>query len=215
MNMGNRVLVRIVAVFIAQVIMAFGVALMKISLFGNDPFNCMSFGISELIGYEYSVCAISVNCLLFVLVVLFSGKRYLNIGTVANMLFFPVVLGTIYPAIMGMIVTEPADMVIRLTLLFTGVVIICYGASMYMCSDMGMGPYDAAGWVIQDVSKGKIQFRFARIALDMTSVFVGFMTGTIVSLGTMVMAFFTGPLVVWFTDHINYRLIYGIEKENV
>lgn len=97
----------------------------------------------------------------------------------------------------------------RTVLLLSGVLISCFVNSAYMCSNLGMGPYDVIGWLIEKKTHKKIQFRYARIGWDFCAVVIGFTLGSIVGLGTLIMAFFTGPLITFFSNKINIPIIYG------
>ena len=73
---------------------------------------------------------------------------------------------------------------------------------------MGMSPYDAVGYIIEMLTKGKVSFRAARITSDIVCVSIGFATGLqtgiqwkIIGIGTVVSAFCTGPLIQFFRVH--------------
>jgi uncharacterized membrane protein YczE len=187
--------------------MGFSIDLLRFSLFGNDPFSCMQLGFSNFFEVSYGTCVIIFN--LFAIVPIFLIDRsFIQFGTLVNMfLTGPVVDG--WYALMLWVYPDFALLTFsgRVTCLLVGVVICCYGVSMYMMSNVGMGPYDAIGWIIEKVSKKKIPFKYARIATDATATFIGFIFSSIVGLGTLIMAMGTGPLVTFFNG-INHPLIY-------
>lgn len=198
---------RVIAIFAAHVIMGFSIDLLRFSLFGNDPFSCMQLGFSNFFEVSYGTCVIIFN--LFAIVPIFLIDRsFIQFGTLVNMfLTGPVVDG--WYALMLWVYPDFALLTFsgRVTCLLVGVVICCYGVSLYMMSNVGMGPYDAIGWIIEKVSKKKIPFKYARIGTDATATFIGFIFGSIVGLGTLIMAMGTGPLVTFFNG-INHPLIY-------
>lgn len=204
---------RMIALFVANAIMAVGIDFLRLALFGNDPFSCMNLGYSNVTGLSFGTCAIAFNIATIIPVFLYD-KKYVQIGTVVNMFFLPIMADFFHPSIIGLVGTEtPEDMMVRVILMAAGVTVCCYGCSMYYCSDFGMGPYDAIGWIVERMTNKKLPFKYARIILDFTAVAIGFTFGSIVGAGTVIMAFFTGPLVVFFSDKINYKLVYGHERE--
>ena len=200
---------RIIGILAAHVIMGLAINLLRVSLFGNDPFSCMQLGFSKGFNMSYGTCVIIFNLIAIVPIFLFA-RRYIQIGTLINMfLIGPVVDG--WYAVMLIVYPDFGyiSFTARVACLILGVVICCFGASMYMVTNLGMGPYDAIGWIIEDVSKKKIPFKYARIGIDTIATTTGFIFGSIVGVGTLTMALGTGPLITFFNETINRPLIYG------
>ena len=97
----------------------------------------------------------------------------------------------------------------RVMLLIAGFSVCCFGVSFYMAAELGMGPYDALGWIVETRTTGRIPFARARIALDCTTTAIGFICGSIVGLGTLLMACGTGPFVSFLMRHVSRPLLYG------
>lgn len=199
---------RVIGIFVAHVIMGLAINLLRISLFGNDPFSCMQLGFSKFFNASYGTCVIIFN-LIAIVPIFIIARRYIQFGTLVNMfLVGPIVDGWyaltlfIYPDVAYI------SFATRVALLIIGVIICCYGCSMYMVTNLGQGPYDALGWIIEEVSKKKIPFKYARIGIDTVATTTGFVLGSIVGAGTLIMALGTGPLVTFFNDYINRPLIY-------
>ena len=199
---------RVIGILVAHVILALGVNFLRVSLFGNDPFSCMMLGFSSATGMSYGTMAILFN-LVAIVPIFILDRSFIQFGTLINMFIFPILADIEFAC---MIYLFPGlahiSLVSRVIFLIVGVVIACYGASLYMCTNLGMGPYDAIGWLVEKKTNKKIPFKYARIGLDSISTITGFIFGSIVSLGTFTMALGTGPLVVFFTENINNKLIY-------
>ncbi len=93
-----------------------------------------------------------------------------------------------------------------------GVVIICFGSAFYMTADLGVSTYDAVALIICNTWK-KGKFQYVRIATDLVCVILGavlfLLSGgefsgipAIVGVGTIITAFFMGPLIEFFNVHI-------------
>ena len=200
---------RIFFILLAHVILGLAVNLMRISLFGNDPFSCMQLGFSKFFNASYGTCVIIFN-LIAIIPIFIIDRSYIQIGTLINMFLFGLIVDAWY-VIMAMIYPDLGYLTLlpRIICLIAGVVICCFGASMYMTTNLGMGPYDAIGWIVEKLTNKKVPFKYARMALDGTATVVGFIFGSIVGVGTLVMALGTGPLIVFFTENINKQLVYG------
>ena len=75
---------------------------------------------------------------------------------------------------------------------------------------LGISPYDALAYIIEDAINGKIKFKWLRVITDIFCVIVGvttavlsnFASGNVIGLGTIIMMFCTGPLVQYFKDKL-------------
>ena len=101
---------------------------------------------------------------------------------------------------------------VRIACLVIGVVIICFGSAFYMTADLGVSTYDAIALIICNTWK-KGKFQYVRIITDIVCVILGvtlFMLAggtigkipTIAGIGTIITAFFMGPLIEFFNVKI-------------
>ncbi|MDE6530574.1 MAG: hypothetical protein K2K96_07350 [Lachnospiraceae bacterium] len=192
----------IVSMCLGVIAIGISVGLMRIANFGTDPFSCMNLGISSHLPVSYGTCQLLVNLVLFIVMVL-ALRKAIGLGTLVNM------AGCGYTAdfllwILGHfnISTESMDehLVIRVVLMLAAVVLLGFGAGLYMQCDIGIAPYDALGQVIEQAVHGKLQYKWTRIGTDLICVTVGFLLGSVVGVATVITAFFTGPLVTFFRN---------------
>jgi uncharacterized membrane protein YczE len=108
-------------------------------------------------------------------------------------------------------------MVVRVICLIVGVVIICFGSAFYMTADLGVSTYDAIALIICNTWK-KGKFQYVRIITDLVCVSLGvglfILSGgelsrviTIAGVGTIITAFFMGPLIEFFNVHITRPML--------
>ena len=120
------------------------------------------------------------------------------------------------------VIVNPS-MVIRVLCLVIGVVIICFGSAFYMTADLGVSTYDAVALIIVNTWK-KGKFQYVRIITDLVCVALGItlflLAGgavlqipTIVGIGTIITAFFMGPLIEFFNVHVARPFLRGKENE--
>lgn len=192
----------IVSMCLGVIAIGISVGLMRIANFGTDPFSCMNLGISSHLPVSYGTCQLLVNLVLFIVMVL-ALRKAIGLGTLVNM------AGCGYTAdfllwILGHfnISTESMDehLVIRVVLMLAAVILLGFGAGLYMQCDIGIAPYDALGQVIEQAVHGKLQYKWTRIGTDLICVTVGFLLGSVVGVATVITAFFTGPLVTFFRN---------------
>lgn len=195
----------------------FSVGLMRIAHFGTDPFSCMNLGLKSFLPISYGTCQLLVNIILL-LIMLLTFRKSIGLGTLVNM------AGCGYAAdftvwVLGMfhITAESmnGNIVLRLLFMFAGVLLLGFGAALYMQCDIGIAPYDALGSIIEHTTHGKVKFQWARIGTDVTCVAIGFFAGSVVGIATVVTAFFTGPLVTFFRNILGKMRIFSVVQNEM
>ncbi len=201
---------RLVMTIFGVVLCAIAVSFFKCSCFGVDPFQCFAQGSwgRFMSGLSYGTYYMILSFVLLV-IDLFLDKHYIGIATFINMFltgyivdFFQNLINYFFPS---PAITE------RIIMLVIGVVVMCFASSLYMTSDLGVSVYDAIPIVISNRTKRK--FRFCRIGCDLICVIVGTLCGLLPGIGTLITAFFMGPLIEFFNNIFSRPLLYGKEKK--
>lgn len=201
------------------IICAISVGIFKIAALGVDPFQSLMAGLDKLIPISFGTLYVIVNLLLltFSLVV---DRHNIGIATFINLFLLGYITEFTYSFLQTIIVNP--SMIVRLICLLVAIVIICFGSAFYMTADLGVSTYDAVAIVLS--GKWKIaKFKFCRIATDLICVISGiiiFLIGggaigeipTIVGIGTIITAFFMGPLIELFNDKIARPFLNKAEK---
>ncbi|MCI8535270.1 MAG: hypothetical protein HFG68_06805 [Hungatella sp.] len=195
---------RIVLVVLANMILGLGISLLRLAGFGTDPYTCMNLGVSSKLGMSYGTYQMIFNIVLFIPVFILDKKSF-GVGALVNMLvlgyfveFFMFAFGAVGITIEGL----AGNLLIQIPILTLGVFVVCFGVALYMFCDLGSAPYDRLGVIIENYSHGKIKFKWARVCLDIFSTVVGFLTGSVIGIGTVIIAFFTGPIVSFFREKV-------------
>ena len=187
------------------IICAISVGIFKIAALGVDPFQSLMSGLDKLISIPFGTLYVIVNLLLltFSLVV---DRHNIGIATFINLFLLGYITQFTYDYLQTAIVNP--SMVVRMLCLLVGIVIICFGSALYMTADLGVSTYDAVAIVLS--GKWKLaKFQYCRIGTDLVCVVAGtviFLIGggtvaqipTIVGVGTIITAFFMGPLIEFF-----------------
>lgn len=184
-----------------------GAGLLQLSMLGADPFSCMNWGISDLIGMGYGNWQLIVNILILI-VVFFCSVKHIGYGTVANMILVGYsVQFTKWVA--GKMGETNYSYVTQGVLLGVGILLLCAAVAFYMECNMGMAPYDSVAEIIDIKTNGKFPFAVARIVTDIICVAIGCVSAyqigalwKVVGIGTVIMAFMTGPIVKMFRDKV-------------
>ena len=194
-----------------NLILGVGVAGLKLSTMGNDPFTACSMAISDGLHMGLGNFQLMMNLVLFACQFLW-GYGHIGLGTLINM------------SLMGYIVQYAAipvewifgsgaghGMVYCLVYMFISLMVVSFGLSMYQKADLGMAPYDYLS--IGMTEHFKNPYFINRVITDGSCVYlilvclaVGFIgwENSHLGVGTIACAFCLGPFVDMF-DRINEK----------
>lgn len=95
-----------------------------------------------------------------------------------------------------------------MVLFVVGICVFALGASLYMTAALGTAPYDALAPMIVDASGAK--YRVVRTAQDVVFLILAVVFHGAIGVGTIVTAFFTGPLIEFFTQRVSTPLMASV-----
>lgn len=200
---------RIAMSLFGVIICAISVGIFKIAALGVDPFQSFMAGLDNLIPISFGTLYVITNVVLLAFSLIFD-RHYIGIATFINLFLLGYITEFTYNFLLTVIV-DPS-MVVRVLCLVVGVVILCFASSLYMTADLGVSTYDAVALIM--TNKWKLgKFQYIRIATDLVCVILGctlfLLSGgtwasipTIAGVGTIITAFFMGPLIEFFNVHI-------------
>jgi len=186
-------------------IIGIGVGCMRYADFGIDPYMCFMNGLHLAVFKKLGVMfgtTFAVSSLLLILFVLFSDKSKIGLGTVAAIAL------TGYVSDLGVflcnliLIEGTALFVLRIGMMISGILLVAIGSGMYFNTHVGVSPYDGIGLIITEKTGNQNMYRWIRIGTDLICVGMGFLMGNIPGVGTIIMAFFTGPLFALFRNKI-------------
>ena len=206
----TRILMSLAGVFVCAV----SVGVFKIAAFGVDPFQSLMSGLDNMIPIPFGTLYVLVNLVLLVFSLL-TDRQNIGIATFINLFLLGYITQFSY-ALLQTWLPDPS-LGIRVLCLVIGIVVICFGSSLYMTANLGVSTYDAVAIVLS--GKWKLgQFQYVRICCDLVCVILGvalfLLSGgtlaqvpTIAGIGTVITAFFMGPLIQFFNDRVAIPLL--------
>ena len=206
----RRIAMSVLGVFVGGI----SVAIFKTAAFGVDPFQTFMAGLDSMIPINFGTLYVITNAVLLLFALIFD-RHYINLATFINLFLLGYVTEFTYDFIQK-IMPNP-NVVTRAICLIIGIVILCIGSALYMTADLGVSTYDAVALIISNTWK-KGQFKYIRIVTDLCCVVLGsalfILAGgqikdipTIAGIGTIITAFFMGPLIEFFNEKIARPLL--------
>ena len=180
-----------------------GAAVLRVGGVGVDPYTAFNVGMSRIVGMELGAFQLLANLVLFVPVVLW-GRRYIGVGTIINMVLTWFFI-QIFSAVLEPLLPNDGTPLAAIVYFLIGIMIFDFGASAYMSADVGTAPYDALAPMIVD--RTGWPYRAVRIPQDLLFLIGAILVGGAVGIGTVMTAFFNGPLIQFFSDRVNGPLV--------
>jgi len=211
-NLQKRIIMSVFGVLICSV----SVAIFKIAAFGVDPFQSFMSGIDKLIPISFGTLYVIVNAVLLLFSLIFD-RHYIGIATFINLFLLGYITEYSYE-LFSSILKDPS-IPVRIVCLLVGIVIICIGSALYMTADLGVSTYDAVALIMSNTWK-IWKFKYIRICTDLICVIAGavmFLAGggkaseipAFIGTGTIITAFFMGPLIEFFNVKIARPMLNG------
>lgn len=216
---------RIVLSFISIIVMGFGISLFSVSGFGVDPFTSMNMNIASTLGISFGTYQMIINAVILLYVILVAHRGLVGVGTVFNM------VGCGYTCEFFQKLIQPAvenhyTLAIRIPLLIAGIITLCFACSLFFTANIGVGPYDALGFMLSRSTK--IAHKWIRVITDFTVILIGLIvsggftaifSGSLseiknIGLGTIITAFCMGPLINTFNKYVSAK-IFNVDYEKI
>ena len=188
-------------------VLGFGSAICRIGQVGLDPCTSMNAGIAQRLHSTLGITMMTFQ------VILLSGifildKRYIGWGTFINALCLGYCIDGFTALFMAMFsLPEVPGIIMRILCMIFGIAFITLGVSLYFTGNLGLSPYDAAGKILNN--KTPLSYPICRILTDMLCVTIGLCMHGPIGLGTIVTAFFTGPLIQFWNKKVSEPWFYG------
>lgn len=204
-RMRKRILMTVLGIFAGGVSVGF----FKTAAFGVDPFQTLMSGLDKLIPIHFGTLYVLTNAVLL-LFAFFADRHYINLGTFINLFLLGYVVEFSHNLLLRFF-PEPA-LPLRLLFMLIAILMLCISSSFYFTADLGVSTYDAIALVL--ANKWHVApFKYCRIATDLACVLLGCtlyllaggklsMLPTIAGFGTIITAFFMGPLIDYFNIHL-------------
>lgn len=201
----RRVMMTVFGVLIA----GFSVGMFNFSAFGMDPFQVFAHGIwmHTTIGYGTFYSILNLNMLIFIFII---DRHKIGLGTVINIFLLGYVVQ--FSSWLFEIWIPNPTLGLKIIFLIIGIIVMCFGSSLYFTGDLGVSTYDAVALILSE--RKVARFQFCRIGSDFTCTILGCLLGATVGIGTVITAFFMGPIITVFNRKVSIPFRYGKHKNN-
>ena len=168
------------------VLFGLGEALLIAAGAGVSPWTTLAEGISLITGWTVGFATFIISFL--VLLTWIPLRQVPGIGTIANAFIVAAMLDLSLPYL-----PKPNFYLFQIFQSLIGVLIVGFGAALYLSANLGPGPRDGLMTGLTKVTN--LPISIVRSTIEITVVFSGWMLGGTVGFGTLLFAFLVGPSI--------------------
>ncbi len=187
----NHLIYRILLAVFGMCISGVGIGLSLYANLGVDPASVMETGLARVAGITYGTSAALINVLILA-IVFFIDRSYINISSLLAIFFIGYVADGM-TWVLDRLCPPELSVIVRVVFLLAGNALIGLGVAVYTAPRLGVGAIDLVSQIISD--KGKLAYRWVRVATDLSFLAIGWLLGGAVGAGTVVSALIVGPIV--------------------
>ena len=196
---------KIIAVVLGNLILGVGIAVLRISQMGNDPYCASNMAVSDGLGIGLGTYQMLVNLVLLVVQIIF-GRKYIGIGSLINLFLLGYIVEYTGKGIEFFTGTDYSLMLWqKLFIMAIAMLILTFGLAMYQTANMGIAPYDYLAIGMTDRMPApyfvnRMITDIVCVCIVLIAVFVRFIgwENSHLGVGTILTAFCLGPLVNLF-----------------
>lgn len=203
--MKDRLTRRIGMSALGVVICGVSVGMFKHAALGVDPFQALMSGLDAVIPIRFGTLYVLVNLLLLLFALVFDRHK-IGLATLINLFLLGYIAEFSQKCVFALL-PDPS-LPVRFVLLGAAIVIMCLASAFYFTADLGVSTYDALSLIWSERQK-KLPFFACRVISDLVCVALGVLLCRLagftlagitreVGIGTVVTAFFMGPLIEFF-----------------
>ena len=171
---------------IGEFLFGLGDAMLIAADIGNTPWTVLAQGIALQINLTIGQATFLISAA--VLLLWIPIKEIPGMGTILNAIIIAVTIDLTVP-----LIPQSGSYAVSLLQVFTGILLIAIGSSMYLTANLGPGPRD--GWMTGLQRVSGIPIGRVRISIEVSVLVIGIFLGGKFGIGTLLFAIAIGPVV--------------------
>ena len=156
---------------------------------GTDPISVFVDGLHGRFGLSYGTISTICNVIQAILIFLII-RKYLGPGTLLGVLIGGPLIDVFEGLMRGMFPPESTSLILRICILFAGLIFTGIGYGMGIGADLGVGCFQFLPLFLKE--KLHIDIKYSQMISDGSFFLIGFLLGGVVGIGTLVGVFLTG-----------------------
>lgn len=191
MSKSKNLLLRIGQAFLGTFIASLGIYCLVQSTYGTDALSTLILGIMKHFSVSFGTLSMAFNVLILLIFMLFfkEQRRLVGIGSVINGLL----IGVFVNIFTYFHLFNELPSAVKYSFVIIGPIIFGIGTGIYLGAELGMAALELLMTIISKAFK--LSIKVSRILMDFLFIFIGFLLGGPVGVGTISVLILLGPVI--------------------
>ncbi|GAE26357.1 hypothetical protein JCM9140_2412 [Halalkalibacter wakoensis JCM 9140] len=193
--------IRALSYSVGLIIVSFGVALTILANLGAGPWDALNVGLAHLTPFSVGNWVIIVGVILIIVNALLTKSKPVLVSLLSIFIvgiFIDFWLLVVFPTF------YVQELILQVVMMIFGIVVLAFGASLYMQAEFALIPIDGFMFAIRDVLGVKLMV--AKTIGELTALTAAFLVGGPIGIGTLLVTFLIGPLIQLFFPQWQKRI---------
>lgn len=178
------------------------ISLFILAGFGLDSISVFSAGLANVFHTTVGIASLGFYFAV-ILATFFADRRYISGATVFSLIIVGPSID-LFTKVFRVVVTPESDMMIRVIFFIIAYLSLAFAVALYLSAHFGISAADMIPIMVSD--KAGRQFRWCKVAFDITVIVIGIFLGGSFGVGTIIVGFITGPTIQYFRKNLEKRL---------
>ncbi len=179
---------RIGRLLLGLMLYAVGIVLTIQANLGLSPWDALHSGLSQTFGISFGQISILVG--IAVVAVTYQFHEAIGVGTILNTVLIGLFIDYIFHIDL---IKTPSNFFLGVLMIFAGMFMIAFASYFYIGSRYGAGPRDGLMVALTRVTGKPVGL--IRGSIELTVLFLGYLLGAKIGIGTVLLAFCMGPII--------------------
>jgi uncharacterized membrane protein YczE len=198
---------KILTVVFAFLCNGMAISLFILAGFGLDSISVFSAGLANVFHTTVGMASLGFYFVV-ILATFFVDRRYISGATVLSLIIVGPSID-LFTKLFRFVVTPESGMLIRIVFFIIAYLCLAFAVALYLSVHFGISAADMIPVIVSD--KSHRQFRWCKVAFDITVIIIGILLGGTFGAGTIIVGFITGPTIQFFRRNLEKR--FGGEYE--
>ncbi len=198
---------KILTVVFAFLCNGMAISLFILTGFGLDSISVFSAGLANVFHTTVGMASLGFYFVV-ILATFFVDRRYISGATVLSLIIVGPSID-LFTKVFSLVVTPDSDMQLRIIFFIIAYLSLAFAVALYLSVHFGISAADMIPVIASD--KMHRQFRWYKVAFDVTVIVIGSILGGSFGVGTVIVGFITGPTIQFFRKNLEKR--FGGEYE--
>jgi uncharacterized membrane protein YczE len=169
--------------------------------FGLDSISLFNAGLANVFHTSVGIASLGFYFTTIVFAFFFD-RRYISAATVLSLIIVGPSID-VFAKLFSAVVTPDSALPLRILFFILAYLTLSFAIALYLSANFGLSAADIIPIAFSD--RRKLQFRWCKVAFDITLIVIGFLLGGSFGVGTVISGFITGPTIQFFRTNLEKR----------